>query len=616
MASLARLRATVTSGFCALLVAALFVSGTTPAGAVPPPPVNPSDDDISQSESDAASRAAEVGRLSGLVTQTEGEIDRLNNDMELKAELAMKAKVDLEVAVEDAADAKKAAATAAEVAAASQQDIDLAQDKAKDFAAASFQQGSRLGSLSALLDSGTLNDLLERQQLIGAISESQLDVINELQRARVNKANLDAAARQAVIDADAAQQAADQAAKDATDRQNEANDAFAAGQARLGDLRTQLDDQQIAYTAAVNTVAVLKSQRDQYNQWVELKRAEEERLRKEAEERARIAAEKIAAEKAAAQAAAEKAAADRLAAAQAEEERQRQAAVVAAEKLKKENERKALLAAAEEKIRKAQQAAADAEAAAQAAEALQRANEAKQAAEAKRLHEAQVAKEARAAARRAQLALEEAQREKDAFDARTEAQRRADEAKEAAEGNNSGWDPNVPDPDPVDTPDPVTPTVPVNPTPNPNPSTGSSRGDIIVNAGLRWLGTTYAWGGGDSNGPTYGIRDYGVADSYGDYMKIGFDCSGLALYAYAQVGIYLPHYSGYQYQQGQRISQNDLQRGDLVFWANNTSDPNTIHHVAIWMGDGNILEAPQSGSTVKISPMRWNGYIGASRPGT
>lgn len=620
MASLTRLRATLTSGLCALLVATLFLSGTTPAGAVPPPPINPSDDDIAQSENDADQTAAEVGRLSGLVTKTQGEIERLKNDMELKAELAMKAKVDLDVAIDDAAIAKKNAETAAATATAAQGDIDLAQQKAQEFASASFQQGSKLGSLSALLDSGSLNDLLERQQLIGAISESQLDVINDLERARIKKANLDAAARQAVLDADAAQQAADKAATDAADRQNEANDAFTAGQAQLADLQTQLDNQQIEYTAAVNTVSVLKTQRDQYNQWLELKRAEEERLRKEAEERARLAAEKLAAERAAAEQQAAREQAAREAAQLRLEEAQRKAAVAAAEKLKKEQERKELLAAAEEKIRKAQQAAANAEAAAEAAEALQRANAAQQAAEAKRAHEAAVAKAAREAARRAQLALEQAQREKDQFDARTEAQRRADAAKEAAEGNGGNWDPNEPTPDPViPDPDPVSPVVPpvTNPTPNPSPNTGNgSRGDIIVNAALQWLGTTYAWGGGNASGPTYGIRDYGVADSYGDYMKIGFDCSGLALYAYAQVGIYLPHYSGYQYQQGQKISQNDLQRGDLVFYANNTSDPNTIHHVAIWMGDGNILEAPQSGSVVKISPMRWSGYIGASRPGT
>ena len=144
----------------------------------------------------------------------------------------------------------------------------------------------------------------------------------------------------------------------------------------------------------------------------------------------------------------------------------------------------------------------------------------------------------------------------------------------------------------------------------------SSRGQRVVNAAMQWLGTTYAWGGGDYNGPTQGIRDGGVADRYGDYRKVGFDCSGLALYAWAQVGVYLPHYSVYQYTgQSNKISRGNLQPGDLVFFANNTSDPSSIHHVAIWIGNNQIVEAPNSGSYVKISSMDWDGYIGAVRPG-
>ena len=127
---------------------------------------------------------------------------------------------------------------------------------------------------------------------------------------------------------------------------------------------------------------------------------------------------------------------------------------------------------------------------------------------------------------------------------------------------------------------------------------------------MAYLGTTYAWGGGDYSGPSQGIRDGGVADRFGDYNKVGFDCSGLALYAWAQVGVYLPHYSGYQYSGQPHVSRSDLQPGDLVFFAYNTSDPSTIHHVAIWIGNNQIIEAPNSGSYVKISTMYWNGFIG------
>ena len=54
-----------------------------------------------------------------------------------------------------------------------------------------------------------------------------------------------------------------------------------------------------------------------------------------------------------------------------------------------------------------------------------------------------------------------------------------------------------------------------------------------------------------------------------------------------------------------------------VTWCStvNTSDPSTIHHVAIWIGNNQIIEAPNSGSYVKISTMYWNGFIGAARPG-
>ena len=72
----------------AALTAALVVGIAAPAGAVPPPPENPSDQQIQDSQQQAAASAAEVGRLAGLVTKTEGDIERLKNDMELKAELA------------------------------------------------------------------------------------------------------------------------------------------------------------------------------------------------------------------------------------------------------------------------------------------------------------------------------------------------------------------------------------------------------------------------------------------------------------------------------------------------------------------------------------------------
>lgn len=134
----------------------------------------------------------------------------------------------------------------------------------------------------------------------------------------------------------------------------------------------------------------------------------------------------------------------------------------------------------------------------------------------------------------------------------------------------------------------------------------ASAAQIAIDAAEAYKGTQYAWGGGGTNGPGWG---WGVDDGVH-----GFDCSGLTQYAYAQAGISLPRNSRAQYGALPKVSSNDLRPGDLVFWASDTSDADTIHHVAIWLGGDRILEAPQSGSVVKESAMRWRGYIGAGRP--
>ncbi|EGD56146.1 NLP/P60 protein [Gordonia neofelifaecis NRRL B-59395] len=128
--------------------------------------------------------------------------------------------------------------------------------------------------------------------------------------------------------------------------------------------------------------------------------------------------------------------------------------------------------------------------------------------------------------------------------------------------------------------------------------------ELVVNRMKSQLGVTYAWGGGDANGPTLGIRDGGVADSYGDYQKVGFDCSGLMIYGFAGVGIDLPHYTGYQYTSGPQVPLSEMKRGDMIFYG-----PNASQHVALILGDGTMLEAPQSGDVVKISPVRTAGAM-------
>ncbi len=128
--------------------------------------------------------------------------------------------------------------------------------------------------------------------------------------------------------------------------------------------------------------------------------------------------------------------------------------------------------------------------------------------------------------------------------------------------------------------------------------------ELVVNRAMSQLNKPYAWGGGDANGPTKGIRDGGVADQHGDYNKIGFDCSGLMIYAFAGIGYDLPHYTGYQYTSGPRVPIAQMARGDMIFWGANASQ-----HVALYLGDNKMLEAPQSGDVVKVSPVRMGGAM-------
>ena len=121
----------------------------------------------------------------------------------------------------------------------------------------------------------------------------------------------------------------------------------------------------------------------------------------------------------------------------------------------------------------------------------------------------------------------------------------------------------------------------------------SSQVETVIARAQSAIGTPYVWGGGDANGPTTGVDGGSVS---------GFDCSGLVLYAFAAAGVALPHYTGYQYQRGTQIPASEAQRGDLLFWG-----PGGNQHVAIYLGDGTMIEAPQSGQNVTIAPVRWSG---------
>jgi cell wall-associated NlpC family hydrolase len=85
-----------------------------------------------------------------------------------------------------------------------------------------------------------------------------------------------------------------------------------------------------------------------------------------------------------------------------------------------------------------------------------------------------------------------------------------------------------------------------------------------------------------------------------------FDCSGLVVWAYAQEGIALPHYTGSLWNSGVHVARNDLEPGDLVFFFSD------ISHVGIYIGNGLMIDAPDFGVPVRVDPV-WGAYVGAVR---
>jgi cell wall-associated NlpC family hydrolase len=129
-----------------------------------------------------------------------------------------------------------------------------------------------------------------------------------------------------------------------------------------------------------------------------------------------------------------------------------------------------------------------------------------------------------------------------------------------------------------------------------------------VDAALSQRGMPYSWGGGGADGPGYGIPP--------DTRIRGFDCSGLTEYAYARAGIRIGGTSRDQWwrNRGKTVARGDLRAGDLVFWGSGSSYT-SIYHVALYLGNGTVVHAPQSGDVVKVTSM-WFGsdYFGAVRP--
>jgi cell wall-associated NlpC family hydrolase len=124
----------------------------------------------------------------------------------------------------------------------------------------------------------------------------------------------------------------------------------------------------------------------------------------------------------------------------------------------------------------------------------------------------------------------------------------------------------------------------------------------VIDRALSQVGTRYVWGGGSGRGPTTGIPD-----AFGSPLnRVGFDCSGLMLYAYSGAGVALPRTSRNQFNAGRKVPISDLRAGDLVFYQRAGAP---IHHVAMYIGGGDMVEAPYTGADVRVVPLRRGGGL-------
>ncbi|HZV26057.1 MAG TPA: NlpC/P60 family protein [Acidothermaceae bacterium] len=104
--------------------------------------------------------------------------------------------------------------------------------------------------------------------------------------------------------------------------------------------------------------------------------------------------------------------------------------------------------------------------------------------------------------------------------------------------------------------------------------------------------------------------------TYGGAGPDSWDCSGLTQWAFARAGVLIPRTAADQYAAiPNKIALGEIAPGDLLFWATDTTDPTTIHHVAIYVGNGLMLAAPHTGTNVQVQPVYLDGYIGAVRIG-
>jgi cell wall-associated NlpC family hydrolase len=183
---------------------------------------------------------------------------------------------------------------------------------------------------------------------------------------------------------------------------------------------------------------------------------------------------------------------------------------------------------------------------------------------------------------RARLAAQAEARRKAEAEAAAAAQARR-EAPVAPAPTTTGT--STPPPAPTTTTTTAVPTTTTTPDAPPAADPGTGHPDAATLA-LQYLGVPYVWGGATPS---------------------GFDCSGLVMYVYAQLGISLPHFAAAQYGFGSPVSRDELQPGDLVFF-------DGLDHVGIYIGGDQMVHAPHTGDVVKIAALSDGGsYVGARR---
>jgi murein DD-endopeptidase MepM/ murein hydrolase activator NlpD len=259
-----------------VVAGAVLVATAAPALAVPPPPPNPTDGQINSAQTEQQAAAAEVGRIAALVAAAEAELERVG----IQAEAAGTAYLIAEEALQQAQDQADQAAAELQVAGAA---VAAAQARIATFSHDSYINGGSMSREAALLDSEGPGELIQRAAMLDYVADNQIDVLGQLEIAKVAQANADSAARKA-RDEQAAAEAAAASAKQEADAQLAAQQgAYEQVAAQKATYDQQLQDAQIH-------LLQLQGARDAYQQWVAQKAAEEAAAAAAAERAAREAA--------------------------------------------------------------------------------------------------------------------------------------------------------------------------------------------------------------------------------------------------------------------------------------------------------------------------------------